>query len=201
MNVVGDPGLGEYNVGHSFEYAAVTHAAVYEAAGNTVAIDRISSVMDFASSLMTHGLITGGVAYLGHAGQGIPSAPYTISMLFAGETSAEGSNISEYNVDQLSNAQLAPTVTITLYGCDAARRPFYRPAGPSVAQALANRLQRTVLAWKVGLFLSTTTTPRNYLQAVIQGTTIHMIPVGGLGVKPCVFRPGQAEPVNCGGGS
>ena len=197
VDLVGDPGLGiEHNAGRLFDLAGSTHASALTAAGNTVFTHRVSSVQDFNAGLTTHGLITGGVTYFGHAGQG---TGWTVSMLFAGQALAADSNVSEFNANQLSNSQLAPTATMTIYGCHAGLRPVNKPTAKSVAQVLADQLGRTVYAWRVGLFFAENQNERIPSKKAPQGPSIFMTPIGGLGVKPCEFKPGQPEPQHCGG--
>jgi hypothetical protein len=136
LQVVGDPGLPPHNLGQLFNLAASTEKNALTGAGHTVFTDRISSVQDFATSLTSHGTITGGVIYYGHAGQ---SPDYSRSLLAPGERSGVDTNVSEGNVHLLSNAQLATGAVITLKGCHAGLQPVWNARGHSIAQLIANQ--------------------------------------------------------------
>jgi hypothetical protein len=71
--IVGDPGLGEHNVGNGFNLAAQQRANDLQSQGHRVVACRASSAQDFDNVLIQHGYIDGGVIYFGHSG------PYTLS--------------------------------------------------------------------------------------------------------------------------
>jgi hypothetical protein len=197
VSLVGDRGLGGHNVGRLFDLAASTRASALTASGDTVFTHRVSSVQDFNTGLTTHGPITGSAFFFGHAMQG---NNFTVSLLAAGEGQGADTNITEFNVNQISGAQMGPNASLFIYGCHAGLRPQNRPAGKSIAQALADQLNRAVYAWRVGLFFSNNLNVRRSSDASPTGPTIYMLPEGGANVAPCEFIPGQPEPIGkCGG--
>jgi hypothetical protein len=148
----GDAGLGEHNVGNLFHLAAETKQDLLNAQGNLAGSpQRVSSVQDFAGQLIGNGLITGGVMYFGH-GQGVVYPDNTkTSVLSPGEQAGPDTNITADNVNLLSNSQLASGATVTLHAC-------YAGLGSrrySIAQLIANQLQRRVYAPRAGMFFST----------------------------------------------
>ena len=160
--LVGDPGIntttGSHNVGNLFNLAAQTEANNLQAGGHHVVACRISSVQHTSTALTTHGLIDGGVIYFGHSGLSpgtdINGNKIYYSILAPGQQSGASTNISYQNVGSLSNAQLGSGAefAITLNGCNAGART---PSGlPPIALLLANQLQRTVAAYKVGMHFS-----------------------------------------------
>jgi IPT/TIG domain/Bacterial Ig-like domain (group 2)/Galactose oxidase, central domain/Kelch motif len=201
VNLVGDPGFQGHSVGSLFDLAESTYKATATAAGNTVVTQRVSSVPDFNVGLTTHGLITGGVNFFGHAGHGSVAGKVVSSMLFVGQAAGGDTNLSELNASMLSNAQLGPNVKVTIYACRAGLRPWDKPTAPSVAQVLADRLGRSVFAWKVGLFFSETPDRRRPSETNPRGPTIYLLPFAQdrSNVKACEFKPGQPEPLHCGG--
>ena len=118
---------------------------------------RVSSVQDLASQLTVNSQITGGVEYFGHgAGVRYPDGTYG-SILAPGEQAGPDTNISADNVGLLSNAQLDPGATITLHAC-------YAGLGAgrySIAQLIANQLQRRVFAPRGGTFFTVDPNSRN----------------------------------------
>ena len=207
--LVGDPGLNTsndcthdpehcHNVGQLFNFAASTQSDSLGSSGNTVVTQRISTVQDFNSGLTTNGTITGGVAYFGHAAQQAQTDGSYLSILAAGQGSGVNTNVSALNVNLLSNAQIPQGVTLTLNACNAGLPPI-RGGGHSIAQLVANQLNRTVYAWKVGMFFSQDPTARFPKKPDPQSTPIYMIPLGGNSVAACVFTPNQPEPQHCGG--
>ncbi len=210
VQLVRDPGLNTspncatdpthcHNVGQLFDFAASTQAASLTASGsNAVVTDRISSVENFNSGLTTTGTITGGVSYFGHAAQMKQADGSYLSLLAAGQGQGVDTNVSALNVSMLSNSQLGQNIRITLNGCNAGLPPIVG-TGHSIAQLIANRLNRPVLAWKVGMFFANDLTARFPKKLDPQSNVIYMLPDGGSGVAACTFTPNQAEPQHCGG--
>jgi hypothetical protein len=152
----GDPGLNlgpghNHNVGDLFHLAAGTEQDALNAQGNLAGSpQRVSSVQDFAAQLTASGPITGGVIYFGH-GMGWPYADRTMgSALAPGEQAGENTNITAENLNLLSNAQIDTSATITLHACYAG----YGSGRYSIAQLIANQLQRRVYAPTAGAFFS-----------------------------------------------
>jgi hypothetical protein len=60
-----------------------------------------------------------------------------------------------------------------------------------------------VLEWKRGLWFTNDLTRRFPRDKEIAPSVAHiyLIPLCGVGVKPCTFMPNQPEPQNCGGKS
>ncbi len=151
-----DPGLNlgpghDHNVGNLFHLAAGTEQDALNARGNLAGSPkRVSSVQDFARELTSNGPITGGVVYFGH-GRGWPYEDSTWSSALApGEQQGPDTNITAHNVSLLQNAQIEPAATITLHAC-------YAGLGSrrySIAQLVANQLQRRVYASVAGTFFS-----------------------------------------------
>lgn len=152
----GDPGLSvpghtSHNVGNLFDLAAATQQDALNALGNLAGPPiRVSSAQDVATQLTGNGPITGGVIYFGHGG----AVPYGdgsfTSGLAPGEQAGAGTNITVDNVNLLSNAQLDTGATITLNACQAG----FGSRHYSIAQLIANRLQRRVYAPVAGMFFS-----------------------------------------------
>ena len=90
----------------------------------------------------------GGVVYFGHGGA-IEWRPGS-GTLFPGERAGPDTNVSALNVQTLSNTELGPHATVTLNACDAAKG-----GRNSIAQLIANRLQRRVYAPLLGMYFST----------------------------------------------
>jgi RHS repeat-associated protein len=136
--VVGDPGLHSHNQGNNFKRAGDTAARDLRRQGHTVDVVRASSTSEFNQAITTGPVIDGGVRYFGH------SWPEALTI---GETPELGSNLTVDPADlkQISNANLGPKATLELAAC------FSGMDGPkSIAQALANRLQRPVVASTTG---------------------------------------------------
>ena len=188
-----------HNVGQLFNLAASTQAASLTATGsNTVVTERISSVQDFNNGLTTNGTISGGVSYFGHGAQ-MPQADGSyLSVLAPGQGAGVDTNVSALNVSTLSNSQLGQNVRITLNACNAGLPPI-RGGGHSIAQLIANQLNRPVLAWKVGTFFANDLTTRFPKKLNPQSNLIYMVPTGGSDIAPCTFTPNQPEPQHCGG--
>lgn len=140
-----------HNVGSLFDLAAQTARDELNGEGNLAyAPERVSSVQDVATQLTTNGPITGGVIYFGH-GAGRPYADGTWgSVLAPGEQAGPNTNVSADNVNLLSNQQLDPGATITLKSCYAG----FGSGRYSIAQLIANRLQRKVYAPVAGTYFS-----------------------------------------------
>jgi hypothetical protein len=207
--LVGDPGINTadcvndarhcHNVGNLFNFSASTQADALTVSGlNTVIPKRVSSVQDFNAGLTANGLIDGGVMYFGHAAQQPQLDGSLLSILAPGQSGGTDTNVSALNVATLSSANLGSNATITLNACNAGLRPI-RGAGHSIAQLLANQLNKPVYAWKVGMFFSEDPSARFPKKPDPQNKPIYMIPLGGTGVIPCTFTPNQPEPQKCGG--
>lgn len=209
VQLVGDPGLNTssncsldpdhcHNVGSNFNLSASTQADSLSGSGNAVITDRISSVQDFNNGLTTNGTITGGVTYFGHGAQMRQTDGTYLSLLAPGQASGVDTNVSALNVNKLSNLQLASNIRITLNACNAGLRPIYG-GGHSIAQLIANQLNRPVLAWKIGMFFANDLTTRFPKKLDPQSSVLYMVPLGGSSIAPCTFTPNQPEPNNCGG--
>jgi len=93
---------------------------------------------------------------------------------------------------------------MTLRACHAGWR---LQNGKSIAQAIADTLNTTVYAWKKGLFFSLHQDAVNpYTYGDSKGnehipantsSPVYLMPWGGMGVAPCIFRPNQPEPIQC----
>jgi hypothetical protein len=183
--LVGDPGLNlgpghNHNVGTLFGLAAQTQGQSLSAASNSVITQRVSSAADFGNELTTNGLIDGGVTFFGHAGLD----RFRNSALFPGQDPGDSNNISILTVNQLSNANLGASVTITLNACHAGY------GRPSIAQLIANQLKRPVFAYPVDMYFSSDPTPRHFrfgMQAP-NGVPTYMVPNGD-GMQPTQFMP------------
>jgi RHS repeat-associated protein len=145
--VVGQSGLGAHNTGNLNMLAAQTYASQLQAAGHTPIITEVGTVSSLNGALTSNGLIDGGVAYFGHSsnwalflGNLPPSGPYQ-------------PNLTSDNVGSLSGAQLGPDATITIYGCNAGY------GDNSIAQLIADQLQRPVTAWAGALFFAGASCP------------------------------------------
>jgi hypothetical protein len=130
--IVGDPGLDEHNVGENFNRVAQTKNDELTAQGYNVIVQRASNFDEFKNALTNNGMLDG-VEYIGHASN---------IMLYVGEQHAPGTNVDHSNIPDLSNANLNKNAYIKLNGCNASAT-----GSLSIAQWLANRLQRTVLAY------------------------------------------------------
>ena len=183
--MAGEPGLNlgdghNHNVGGLFNLAAETKAlALTQAGNNTVITQEVSSFANFSAALAANGPIDGDITYFGHAGLDTHGNP----ALFPGQNPGDANNVSIINVGQLSNAQLGPSVTITLDACHAGyggRR--------SIAQLLANQLGRTVLAYPVDMYFSSDPTPRAFQKGMVapSGVPTYMVPNGN-GMLPISF--------------
>ena len=110
--IVGDPGLGQFDVGSNFTRAAETRAEQLRGGGHTADILYASSAAQFALAISNGNPIDGGVVYYGHGSN---------SALYIGETSAPGTNLTRSNISILSNANLGESATVGLNSCNAAR--------------------------------------------------------------------------------
>ncbi|MGO9010158.1 MAG: hypothetical protein ACLQPN_08645 [Bryobacteraceae bacterium] len=152
----GDPGLNlpghvPHNVGNLFHLAAGTQEDALNALGNSAGSPRrVSSVQDIEAQLIGNGPITGGVIYFGHGAQ----QPYTdgtwSSVLAPGEQAGPNTNVSPQNVNLLKNTEMDTAATVTLHACFAG----FGSGRYSIAQLIANRLQRRVYAPTAGTFFS-----------------------------------------------
>ena len=154
----GDPGLnlGEgrnHNVGALFHLAALTEQDSLNLQGNLAGSPiRVSSVQDFAAQLVGNGRITGGVVYFGHGAR----SAYTrgsdeTSKLAPGEQAGLDTNVESFNVDKLYSTQMDEAATVTLHACFAGWQRGWRH---SIAQIIADRLQRRVYAPLAGSFFA-----------------------------------------------
>lgn len=177
-----------WNVGNLFNLAAQTASNNLGSNGDTVATDRVTYVSQsepsVANALSTNGLITKNIIYFGHGGATEVSGSF-YSALFVGQDPVSDENLTSLNVGELpnSNSILGPSVTVTLNACEAAWNGPY-----SIAQAIANRLRRTVFAYTTGMFFSTdpnATKPKD--KSFQNKPPIYMRPWGG--GKPTPFYP------------
>jgi hypothetical protein len=151
----GDPGLNfgygrNHNVGGLFDLAAGTQQDALNAQGNLAYPPiRVSSVQDFEAQLTGNGPITGGVIYFGHGDKASFFSSGASSQLYPGEQAGVNTNITGNNADLLKNTQLGSGATITLHACFGGFGKQY-----SLAQLIANLLQRKVYASEVGTFFS-----------------------------------------------
>ena len=183
--MAGDPGLNlgdghDHNVGGLFNLAAETRSvSLTQAGNNTVISQRVSSFADFNAALTANGPIDGDITYFGHAGLDSHRNP----ALFPGQYPGDANNVSIINVGQLSNAQLGQNVTITLNACHAGYG-----GRSSVAQLLADKLGRTVLAYPVDMYFSSDPTPRAFKKGMVapSGVPTYMVPNGD-GTLPIRF--------------
>jgi len=183
--MAGDPGLnlGEghnHNVGQLFNLAAATLSSNLSQSGNgLVTTQRVSSFSDFNAALTANGLINGGVTFFGHAG----IDGHGNSALFPGQNPGDANNISVINVGQLSNASLGPNATVTLDACHAGLG-----GRVSIAQLIANQLKRTVLAYPVDMYFSSSPNPVRFspTMAAPTGVPVYMVPNAD-GMQPTQF--------------
>ena len=119
--------------------AALTEAADLRATGNEVTIAHASSVSDLNATINS-GNIDGGIEYFGHS---------SYDRLYIGESPGPGTNLNAATLGLLSNAHLGPNATIALQGCFAGSG-----GNASIAQMLANQLQRKVTAYPNSTFFS-----------------------------------------------
>jgi RHS repeat-associated protein len=144
--IVGQPGLGEHNIGRTFDIAAQTEAADLRAQGNDVTVVNAATVQGFNSALNSNGTIDGGVEYFGHS---------TYNALFIGQDTGPNTNLTFGNVSLLSNSHLGPDAVIALQGCFAGSG-----ADESIAQAIANQLKRRVTAYPNSTFFAAGKCPK-----------------------------------------
>ncbi|HME05419.1 MAG TPA: IPT/TIG domain-containing protein [Bryobacteraceae bacterium] len=150
--LVGDPGLNQYNVMDLFNLAAGTEQDTLNEQGNVAFSPvRVSTVQDFAKQLVSNGPITGAVEYFGH-GAALPFGDGSFSSILApGEQAGANTNVTPFNVNLLSNSQLDTHAMVILHSCLAG----YGGKRYSIAQLIANQLQRVVMAATAGTFFST----------------------------------------------
>jgi hypothetical protein len=159
---------------------------------------RVSSVQDVASALKNNGAISGSVTYYGHGAQQQQSDGSWLSLLAVGQGTGRDTNVSALNVTDLSNTQLSNNTSIVLKTCHAGLPPI-SGGGHSIAQLLANQLNRGVYAWKVGFFFSHNPNAMAPHGMPSETQPIYFFPEGGSSIAPCAFLPNQPEPQHCGG--
>ena len=205
--LVGDPGLGNFNLRDLFNLAAQTKANDLVAQGNKVIACRISSVTDFNNELTGWGLITGDVIYFGHSGEGhatLNGTKIKVSAVFVGETSDPDSNIiasesgpgSYRNLCPLGcsiNNFLSSSSSIRLNGCKAGTELFdyYKQYEVAIAQLISNQLNRGVYAYTVGVYFSQLDAAHDPLRTGTDATKnppdalpMYPVPEGPPGHKP-----------------
>jgi hypothetical protein len=183
--LVGDPSTdpqGGHNLGNLLNLSAQTQANSLQAQGHPVAACRVSTIQQFNQALTTQGLIDGEVIFFGHAGHLpiIDNPGVFYSLVSVGQGTDDNANISYINVATLSNAQLGPSVTITLNACNAGKSPS--PGQPPVALLIANQLKRDVKAYQVGMYFSQNPndTQRGGIGKAASTLPIYMLPQGGV---------------------
>jgi hypothetical protein len=164
--LVGDPGLGGYDLHDLLNLAAQTNANQLQAQGNKVIACRISSVTDFNFELTTNGLITGDVIYFGHSGEGVGTlsdgTKIKVTGLFIGERANPDSNLIKTESGQGSyrnlcgsgctiDSFLSKSSAIRLNGVRPGRilRIIYKQYPISIAQLISNQLNRRLYSWRV----------------------------------------------------
>jgi IPT/TIG domain/Glucodextranase, domain B len=209
--LVGDRGQvvhgHNYSVGDLFNWAAQNQFNTLQARNENVAVCRVSGIADVYNALTQHGFIDGGVYYFGHSGvRNIlqNSTLLTTSELFVGQNLGTDTNISAANVKFLSNVQTAnfghsfldAGLVVTLNGCNAAASIFDTTAKnfTSIAQLLANNLNRNVTGYEVGMYFShddaqhdkfvSGLNPDGTVRFVDGHLPMYMIPEGAPGHKP-----------------
>jgi RHS repeat-associated protein len=173
--LVGQPGLGVHNVGGLFDSAAQTYANQLAANGDTAITVPVSNVQDMAAALTSNGYIDGGVTYFGHSG-----LVGDLSGLFLGQDAGFYTNLTSQNIGLLSGANLGPNASLRLRSCHAGY------GNPSIAQSLANQLNRGVYAYDTDLFFSNDPNA-TYPTTVSPSQPTYLIPHGG--VPPIPFTP------------
>jgi hypothetical protein len=188
-----------------FNFAAQQKANDLNAQGHRVVACRASSVQDADNALLQHGFINGGVIFFTHGG------PFEIfnqnnqivgvaSILALGQAAGEDTNISAANVSLLSNVQTAQNgqnivagpAKIAINGCRAGEdvNDFYAGFITSIAQQLANKTKRIVLAHKVGMYFSQLDADHETRFGPKQGDKapealpLYLVPLGRPGHKP-----------------
>jgi len=207
LQLIGDQGINGpgcpqdpthcHNTGQRFSLAAQTEADNLTQSGSNVVIPyRVSSVQNVETALTTSGPITGMVTYFGHGGY-LPQLDGSyLSILAVGQAPGADTNVAAYNVNTLSNAQLSTDTSLVLKTCRAGLAPA---GGHSIAQLLANQLNRGVYAWKVGAFFSHSSSATLPQGMPSETKPMYLLPMGGNTVAPCLFKPNQPEPQHCGG--
>jgi hypothetical protein len=130
--LVGDPGLGEHNVGGNFDRVAETRKADLVAAGHTADITRVSTVSDVNTAITSGEAIDGGIVLISHGGV-LATPSGDVPAVFVGEGPGAETNLTPANAGQLSNANLGLGATVELAACNSAY----------VAQAVADSLGRS----------------------------------------------------------
>jgi hypothetical protein len=131
------PGRRAHNVGNLFHLAAETKRDALNAEGNSAGSPkRVSTVQAFASELVGNGPITGGVIYFGHGAKVDFNDGTYGSSLAPGEQPGPDTNVTEFNVNLLSNSQLAIDAEVILNSCYSG----YGSGRLSIARLIAKRL-------------------------------------------------------------
>jgi hypothetical protein len=175
--LVGDPGLGQHNVGRNFDRAAASRKAQLERAGFNVVSQRVSSVNDINNALTRNGNLDR-VEYFGH------SSPIA---LFVGERSDPGANLVKSNLNTLSNAKLNRGAVIALNSCNAGR------GNNSIATDLAKHLNRTVQAYDGPTRFSTDPTRSDGRSRPPESGPIYMVPQSSA-TNVRTFEPSRLPP-------
>ena len=129
--LVGDPGLGDFNVGRNFERAAKTRSETLKREGFDAKVQRVSSVTDMERALRENGQLSR-VEYYGH------SSPQALN---PGEGRGEDTNLDSSNLNRLPDSNLKSGCRIVLYSCRAGKGP------DSIAAKMAGQLGCTVEAY------------------------------------------------------
>jgi hypothetical protein len=210
--LVGDPG----GTGNEFEDAAWTQGTSLANSGDNIVegglatpsfppnpsyFVRVHTIANMASALNNNGPITGQIYFFMHGGPNRYNPCLGCSALFPDMVDRGTSfNLTSNSVSQLATTMLGANVTITIEGCEGGKKGTN---GTSIAQAIADKLNVPVTAWKVGMFFSdkpnATEADYNPHASFATPQKLYLIPHGGAGVKPCVYQPGMKdEPMNCG---
>jgi hypothetical protein len=133
------------------------------------------------AALTTNGTINGAVTYFGHAG----IDGHKNYALFPGQNPGDSNNVSILNVGELSNRELGSGVTVTLNACHAGLG-----GRSSIAQAIANQLKRTVLAYPVDMYFSSSPSSQRFSpnMKAPNNPSVYMVPNGD-GIQPTAFMP------------
>jgi hypothetical protein len=189
----GEPGLNngpghDYNQGALFYLAAGTEQDRLNGLGNLASSPQlVASVQDIATQLISNGPITGGVVYYGHGrAEQFPDGSYGGSQLSPGQNAGPDTNVTSLNVKLLSNAKLGTGAQIFLHAC---MTGYGNRGFPSIAQLIANQLQRFVWAPYAGTFFSLIPNPA----PTISGRNAPKIP--NPAYKPIYLVPDNAKPI------
>lgn len=195
--VTGDQGKGTNNVGALFNLAAETHSSLLVAEGGVVIVPnttppksyfRASSVEQINQALTIHGPITGGFTFFGHGGW-LSSTGASYSAVFVGEdaptTTNPNPNLYAQNVNLISGTQLGTEAIVTINACNSGKG-----GRNSIAQLIANQLNRKVKAYPVGMFFSKNPNRRSSVgpKENLNNGPIYMLPEQG--ASAITFCPG-----------